>query len=221
MIPDSIKDFTAAHKATYCEPGLDAEELNGAPCGAGALAGRLLPGLRIQAGSAFSLTVKPARFLASAACQAARDTVTHSRRHTTPQVVSNRTAWHAMTSKQGIESAPAWQLLTVSLWLCKGLVSLLGAAGLGALVWAFGPGGLSFVKAAPLSLSIAALLFFSLLPACAHTKPRKHTTAGCEIWPQKSSDLWPTWQQAQCCVVGWGPCLSSHSSAAQELALAL
>ena len=65
---DSIRGFTVAHKATNCEPGLDAEEKRGIPCGAGALAGRLLPGLRIQAGSAFSLTVKPARFLASAAC---------------------------------------------------------------------------------------------------------------------------------------------------------
>ena len=45
------------------------------PCGAGALAGGMLPDFRIQAGSSFSLTVKPARFLASAACQAARDTV--------------------------------------------------------------------------------------------------------------------------------------------------
>ena len=78
---DSIRGFIAGHRATDYEPGLDAEELGGVPCGAGALTGRLLPDLRIQAGSAFSLTAKPARFLASAACQAARDTITPSGRH--------------------------------------------------------------------------------------------------------------------------------------------
>ena len=106
MFHDSTSGSTSAHKGKKYEPALDAEKSDvNIPCGAGALAGRLLPGLRIQAGSAFSLTAKPARFLASAACQAARDTI-KVRWATHPYCSQwfNAIAWPAGTSRQGIMS---------------------------------------------------------------------------------------------------------------------
>ena len=166
----------------------------GAPgCGCD-LAGVLPPALRIHAGSSFSLTAKPACFLASAACMTphrswSRGQVSHDWygmfqvepctakflqrlwSSCRPQHDPLRLEAKGVLAEAHLGHSRDWRvpctgggLLTVSFWFCAGLDSLLGGAGLAVLA-----SGLE-IEAFSLAGALAALLLpwgallFSLLP---------------------------------------------------------